>query len=377
MGYGYIRERLAAEHRIGKPNITSLADGKDRLAVVVEMTVGGEGALGGADLYRAMVRNRAKLAYNSVAGWLEGEGPPPARLAAVPGLAGGIRLQDTVARKLMCSRCRHGALNLQTPEARPVFEDGRLAGIEAQRHNRATRLIEDMMIAANEATARYLRAAGFPSMRRVLRAPERWGRIVDLAKSFRETLPPEPDAAALEEFLKKRREADQEGYPDLSLVVVKLLGRGEYLAAGDGAAVPGHFALASDDYTHSTAPNRRYPDLITQRLLKAVLSKQAAPYTVPELERLAAHCTAMEDTAKKVERLVLKAAAALLLKSRIGERFEAIVTGASPKGTWVRIFKPVVEGKLAQGFAGLDVGDRVTVRLVRADAERGYIDFDR
>lgn len=358
-------------------DLTSLAEGEDRLAVVVEMVVDETGGAARPDLYRAMVRNHAKLAYNGVAAWLEGAGPAPARLAAVPGVDAQIRLQDRVAQRLKDRRHHRGALSLETIEARPVFDGDALADLEVEEHNRAKALIEDFMIAANGVTAKYLEARGLPSLRRVLRSPERWERIVELAAGLGGRLPPEPDAAALEAFLARRKQADPLRFPDLSLSVVKLMGRGEYVAELPGQTAPGHFGLAVHDYTHSTAPNRRYPDLITQRLLKAALAGRPAPYGNAELQELARHCTEAEDEANKVERQVGKSAAALLLAPRIGQRFDAIVTGASAKGTWVRILGPPVEGKLVRGLEGLDVGDRVRVELVSTNVERGYIDFAR
>lgn len=358
-------------------DLTSLGEGEDRLAMVVEMAVDAGGAVTAPDLYRARVRNRAKLAYNSVAAWLEGTGPAPAPLAAVPKMDEQIRLQDRVAQRLKDLRHQHGALSLQTIEARPVFDDGALTGLEIEETNRAKALIEDFMIAANGVTAGYLKARGYPSFRRVLRSPERWQRIAELAAGFGERLPAEPDAAALEGFLAVRRRADPLRFPDLSLALVKLMGRGEYVVELPGQTAPGHFGLAVAAYTHSTAPNRRFPDLLTQRLLKAALAGRPAPYGTDELQALAQHCTEAEDEANKVERQVGKSAAALLLEPRIGQPFDGIVTGASDKGTWVRILQQPVEGKLVRGFEGLDVGDRVRVVLVGTNVERGFIDFAR
>jgi exoribonuclease-2 len=274
-------------------------------------------------------------------------------------------------------RHRQGALSLETIEAIPVFDGDRLTDLKIDRSNRAKELIEDFMVAANGVTANYLATRGLPSLRRVLRQPERWQRIRELASGLGERLPSDPDAVALEEFLAKQKKGDPLRFPDLSLSVIKLIGKGEYVADLPGETPPGHFGLAVRDYTHSTAPNRRFPDLITQRLLKAAMAGQPVPYSDDELRELAEHCTVMENEADKVERQVRKSAAALLLESRIGEKFDAIVTGASPKGTWVRIFQPPVEGKLVHGFDGLDVGDRVRVQLIRTDVEQGFIDFAR
>jgi len=308
---------------------------------------------------------------------LDGEGTAPRRIAEIPGLDENLRLQDRVAQRLVELRHQHGALSLETIEAKAVFDGDVLSDLDLDRKNRAKQLIEDFMIAANGVTATYLESKKFPSLRRVLRSPERWDRIVQLAAGFGDRLPNEPDAAGLEAFLARRRQADPEKFPDLSLAVVKLIGRGEYALDLPGGAPPGHFGLAVKDYTHSTAPNRRFPDLVTQRLLKAAMAGAPLAYTIPELTELAKHCTEREDAATKVERQVRKSAAALLLSGRIGERFDAIVTGASDKGTWVRLFQPPVEGKLERGFQGLDVGDRVHVKLVHTDVERGFIDFER
>ena len=358
-------------------DLTSLNEGEDRLAIVIEMVIDQGGMLFRSDLYRAMVHNQAKLAYNSVAAWLEGEGPMPGRIAAVAGLDEQIHIQDRSAQRLRNVRQHHGALSLQTIEAIPVFDGDRLTDLEIERGNRAKELIEDLMVAANGVTANYLTARGLPSLRRVLRQPERWQRICELASGLGEQLPPEPDALALEKFLTKQKKADPLRFPDLSLSVIKLIGKGEYVTDLPGETPPGHFGLAVRDYTHSTAPNRRFPDLVTQRLLKAGMAGQPVPYSDDELKDLANHCTIMENEANKVERQVRKSAAALLLESRIGERFDAIVTGASQKGTWVRILQPPVEGKLVHGFDGLDIGDRVRVELIRTDVERGFIDFAR
>jgi len=356
-------------------DLTSLGPDEDRLAIVIEMTVRPDASLASTDVYRARVRNHAKLAYNAVAAWIEGEGPPPGRLAGAAELRDQIHLQDEAAQRLRNVRHERGALSLQTIETRAVFTDGTLSDLAAEEKNRAKELIEDLMIAANGVTARFLEASGFPSLRRVLREPERWGRIVQLASDLGETLPETPDCAALEGFLARRRKADPLRFPDLSLSVVKLMGRGEYEIHSPRGAAPGHFGLAVQDYTHSTAPNRRYPDLITQRLIKSALAKRAAAYDEGELNGLARHCTDQEDNANKVERLVRKAAAALLLEHRIGERFDGIVTGASDKGTYVRVFRPPIEGRVVQGQAGMDVGEKVRVKLLDTNVERGWIDF--
>jgi exoribonuclease-2 len=358
-------------------DLTSLNYESDRLAIVIEMVLAGDGSLQSSDLYGATVRNRAKLAYNSVAAWLEANGPMPQGIGTVKGLDENLRLQDRVAQKLKALRHLHGALDLETIEARPVFDGDELKDLEADNRNRAKDIIEDFMIAANGVTARYLASKKFPSLRRVVRIPKRWDRIIELAAERGSTLPEEPDAKALEQFLVSAKAADPLRFPDLSLSVIKLLGAGEYVVELPGGNVAGHFGLAVKDYAHSTAPNRRYPDLITQRLLKAAASGRSRPYENDELEALAKHCTEAEDAAKKVERQVAKSAAAILLESRIGEQFDAIVTGASNKGTWVRLLHPPIEGRLESGFEGLDVGHRLRVQLVRTNVERGYIDFKR
>ena len=357
--------------------LTSLNPDEDRLANVVEMVVGNDGSVQVSDIYRACVRNHAKLAYNSVAAWLVGNGPMPAAIAAVNGLAENLRLQDQAAQSLKNFRHVHGALSLETVEANPVFDGDEIRGLEVRQTNRATEIIEDFMVAANGVTARYLASKNFPSIRRVVRIPKRWDRIVEIAAEHKFGLPSEPDSKALEEFLVKEKADDPLRFPDLSLSVIKLLGSGEYIAEPPGEIAPGHFGLAVKDYAHSTAPNRRYPDLITQRLLKAAIQNKALPYSQDELELLARHCTEEEDIVNKVERQVGKSAAALLLEERLGEQFDAVVTGASDKGTWVRLLKVPVEGKLVKGFEGLDVGDRVRAQLISVDVERGFIDFKR
>ena len=341
-------------------DLTSLNVNEDRLSIVVEMVISADGSLQASDIYRARVRNHAQLAYNSVAAWLDG-GSAPEAITAVNGLAENLRLQDKAAQNMRNFRHVHGALSLETIEAKPIFDGDQIRDLEVEHKNRATDIIEDCMIAANGVTARYLTSKKFPSIRRVVRTPKRWDRIVELAAEHKFELPAEPDSKALDEFLVKEKAEDPLRFPDLSLAVIKLLGAGEYLAELPGDTAPGHFGLAVKDYAHSTAPNRRYPDLITQRLLKAALAGSAWPYRKDELDDLAKHCTEEEDAANKVERQVGKSAAALLLESRIGEQFDAIVTGASDKGTWARLLDIPVEGKVVHGFEGLDVGDRLRV----------------
>jgi len=358
---------------------TSLREGEQRLSMVVEMTFAADGSIIGSDLYRAAVCNHAKLDYDSVAAWLEATAPPPiavtSAIASNAALQLQLRLHDQVARSLRQMRQQRGALNVATSQARPVFDKGELVDLRADKRNRAKDLIADLMIATNGVTARFLAQRGQPSLRRVLQQPRRWDRLVTLAELHGATLPPAPDALALDHFLTARREADPSGFEDLSLAVVKLLGSGAYAAAAAGAPPAGHFGLAVNDYAHSTAPNRRYVDLVTQRLLKATLAQQPMPYAMDELDAIAKHCTIQEDSASTIERRVLKAAGAYLLQHRIGERFDAIVTGVAPKGTFVRISSPLVEGRLLRGFEGLDVGDTVTVALMGVDIAQRFIDF--
>jgi VacB/RNase II family 3'-5' exoribonuclease len=358
-------------------DFTSLKYDSDRLAVVIEMVLAADGSMQSSDLYCAMVRNRAQLAYNSVAAWIEGNGPKPQAIGTVNGLDEILRLQDRVAQQLKDLRHLHGALGLETIEARPVFDGDELTDLKPDTKNRAKDIIEDFMIAANGVTARYLASKNCPSLRRVVRIPKRWDRIVALAEERHATLPKEPDAKALEDFLALAKAADPLRFPDLSLSVVKLMGAGEYVVESPGDNVAGHFGLAVKDYTHSTAPNRRFPDLITQRLLKATVTGTPRPYEADELAVLAKHCTEAEDAAKKVERKVAKSAAAILLEKRVGEKFDAIVTGASDKGTWVRLLHSPIEGRLESGFEGMDVGHQLRVQLVSTDVERGYIDFKK
>ncbi len=358
-------------------DLTSLNYQEDRPAMIIEMVINEMGKIQSSDIYRALVRNHAKLAYNSVGAWLEGKGPIPEAVAIVPGLAENLRIQDRVAQQLKALRHEHGALDLQTLEARPIFAGDEIQDLRAEERNRAKEIIEDFMIAANGVTARFLHEGKVPSLRRMVRSPKRWGRIVEIAAQHNSPLPPEPDSRALGAFLAAQKAADPLRFPDLSLSVIKLLGPGEYVVEFPEEEVPGHFGLAVKDYTHSTAPNRRFPDLITQRILKAALDGTSMSYSQDELAELARHCTEKEDDANKVERLVAKSAAAMLLASRIGEEFDAICTGAADKGTWVRIFHPPIEGRLLYGYEGVDVGNRFKVRLIHTDVEKGYIDFKK
>jgi exoribonuclease-2 len=356
-------------------NLTSLNYQEDRPAVVIEMIIDDAGDIKSSDIYQATVSNKAKLAYNAVSAWLEGKTAIP--LAIDPSIAENLRIQDKVAQKLRLKRHLRGALELQTLEARPIFTGDEIKDLQVEETNRAKQIIEDFMIAANDITAVFLKEKQIPSLRRVVRSPKRWDRIVEIAALHNFQLPTEPDSKALADFLIKQKAADPLRFPDLSLIIIKLLGSGEYVVELPNETAPGHFGLAVKDYTHSTAPNRRFPDLITQRIVKATLSGQTSPYSQPELIELAKHCTLKEDDANKVERQVAKSAAAMLLASRIGNQFDAICTGAADKGTWVRIFKPPIEGRLMRGFEGIDVGHQLRVKLIHVDVNQGFIDFER
>ena len=358
-------------------DLTSLNYHEDRPVIVIEAVISDGGEMQSSDIYRALVRSHAKLAYNSVAAWLEGKGPMPEAVAVVPGLAENLRIQDRVAQQLKGLRHEHGALDLQTLQARPIFAGDEIQDLRVDERNRAKELIEDFMIAANGVTARFLHGKKVPSLRRMVRSPKRWDRIVEIAAQHNSQLPPEPDSRALASFLAAQKAADPLHFPDLSLSVIKLLGPGEYVVEFPEETAPGHFGLAVKDYTHSTAPNRRFPDLTIQRILKAALDGSPMSYSRDELVELARHCTEKENDANKVERLVAKSAAAMLLSSRIGDRFDAMCTGAADKGTWVRIFHPPIEGRLLYGYEGVDVGNRLRVQLIHADVEKGYIDFKK
>lgn len=358
-------------------DLTSLNYDVERLSIVIEMVIENDGSLRDSSVYRAIVLNHSKLAYSSVATWLDDKSNAPEGVTAIKGLAENLQIQDKVAQTMKMFRHVHGALTLETMETRPVFKEDTLMDLETEKKNRAKDIIEDFMIAANGVTARYLSSKMFPSLRRVVHIPKRWDRIVEIAAEVGFRLPATPDPKALDQFLVKQKNADPLGFPDLSLSIIKLLGPGEYMAEFPGETDEGHFGLAVKDYTHSTAPNRRYPDLITQRLLKAAIAGRPVPYEKDELSSLAKHCTEEEDAVKKVERKVEKSAAAMLLESKIGEQFDCIVTGAASKGTWVRLFHPPIEGRLIQGFEGADVGHRIRVQLVHTDVERGFIDFKR
>ena len=366
--FAMLPERLSTD-------LTSLNPDQDRLAIVTEMVVAPDASITQATLYRATVRNHAQLAYDALSAWIEGEGELPEAAGAIAGLEQQLRTQDEVAQRLRLRRHAQGSLELETFQPRAVFDGERVVEIRQQVQNRARQLIEEFMIAANECSARFLAAAGGASLRRVVRSPERWLRIVEVARKYGESLPKTPDSVALAAFLAKRHRADPVRFPDLSLVIVKLMGSGEYVVERPEGPPIGHFGLAVRDYTHSTAPNRRFPDLITQRMVKAVLAGRQPPYSVAELEALAEHCSAQEDAAQKVERRMRKSEAALLLDSHVGQQYDAIVTGSSESGQWVRIFAPPAEGRLESGLRGLEVGQKLRVKLVSTDVERGFIDF--
>jgi VacB/RNase II family 3'-5' exoribonuclease len=355
--------------------LTSLNESEDRVAIAIETVVNGQGDIVSFDVYRAMVRNGAKLAYGEVGEWLAG-GSPPEKVNGNKALTEQLELQHEAAQRLKADRLRNGALELETIEATPVAKDGRIVDLALVRKNAARDLIEDFMIASNLAIAKWLEAHGRSGIRRVVREPERWARIVELAARYGTTLPAEPDSLALANFLAERRKADVDRFPDLSLSIVKLMGPGIYALDLPGKDPGGHFGLAVHDYTHATAPNRRYADLVTQRLVKAALANTPAPYSNEELAQIAARCTEREDAENKVERTVRKTAAALLLHDRIGQTFDAIVTGATQHGTFVRIMHPPAEGMVVRNAEGFDVGDRVRVKLVSTDPYKGYIDFE-
>jgi VacB/RNase II family 3'-5' exoribonuclease len=355
--------------------LTSLLPSTDRFAVVIGLTLDPNGRVVGCDAWRALVRNHAKLVYEAVGLWLERGGKPPRQISEVPGLAEQVKLQFEATERIERYRTEHGALNLETIEARPVARDGRIVDLVVREENPARELIENLMVAANNAVAEFLRSRGVPTIQRVVREPARWPQIVRLAARYGATLPPEPDAPALTAFLETRRRADPVRFPDVSLSVVKLLGAAEYDIVTPDEATPSHFGLALRGYSRSTAPNRRYVDLVTQRMLKAAVAGDEQPYSVEELDAIVAHCRKMESEARKVERRVRKMGAAILLAERIGEEFRGIVTGATAKGTYVRLFSPPAEGRVVEGYEGMEVGEKVRVRLVGTNAERGFIDF--
>lgn len=354
---------------------TSLLENQDRLSVVIEFVVDGSGNVSEENAYPALTRNHAQLQYNSVGAWLESTGSAPAKVAASSALQAQLRLQEATAQKLKNQRHEHGSLELESSELTPLMHGDQVVGLVPEQRNRATELIEEFMIAANGVMARRLEKVS--SLRRVVKTPERWDRIVQLAAQYGEKLPPDPDSKALSEFLLHRKAADPDHFADLSLAVIKLIGPGEYVLEHPGEPAPGHFGLAVQDYTHSTAPNRRFADIVTQRILKAQLAGKPNPFSDNELSAIAANCTEKEKAARKVERDMSKRLAAAALQNRIGSVFDAMVTGVTPHGTFVRALQPHVEGLLAQGHQGLDVGDRLKVKLIRVDIQHGFIDFAR
>ncbi len=358
-------------------DLTSLNPHQDRLAVVIEMHINPEAEICHSEVYRAKVCNKAKLAYDAVSSWLNGQGPLPMAAQALEGMDAQLHLQDATAQLLRQKRHAQGALEFETFQPKAVFEGEHVVAIEQQMHNRARQLIEEFMIAANTCTAHFLTARGGASLRRVVRSPERWQRIVEVAHRYKYRLPQEPDAKALETFLAKQRATDPLRFPDLSLVIIKLMGSGEYVVENTPDMAIGHFGLSVRDYTHSTAPNRRYPDLITQRMIKGWLIHGKSPYTSAELQALASHCTQQEDAARKVERRLRKSEAALMLVNQIGHVFDAVVTGKTPSGTWVRIFSPPAEGMLVSWVRNIEVGDLLRVKLAGANVEQGFIDFEQ
>jgi VacB/RNase II family 3'-5' exoribonuclease len=355
--------------------ITSLLENQDRLSVVYEFVVDSAGNVKSPEVYRAVVRNKAQLQYNSVGAWLEGRAAAPPKVARSNELQQQLKLQDEVAQRLRKQRQQNGALNLDTDEVHPLIVNDQVVDVVKQQKNRATDLIEDFMVAANGVVARLLENVS--SLRRIVRTPERWDRIVQLAATKGEKLPAQPDSKALNDFLLRRKAADPDHFADVSLIVIKLIGPGEYVLERAGETAPGHFGLAVQDYTHSTAPNRRFADIVTQRLIKAMLAGQKNPYSDDELTAVASNCTQKEDAARKVEREMAKRLAAVAMQHRIGEVFDAIVTGVTQHGTFVRVLQPHIEGLLAQGQQGLDVGDKLHAKLIRTDPQRGYIDFAR
>jgi VacB/RNase II family 3'-5' exoribonuclease len=356
-------------------DMSSLVENQDRMSMVIEFVVDASGNAASSGVYPALVRNRAQLEYNSIGAWLEARAAAPAKVAASSALAEQLKLQDEIAQRLRKQRYERGALNLDTDETRPLIVNQQVVDVVKQQKNRGTELIEDFMVAANGVVARFLEDVS--SLRRIVRTPKRWDRIVELARTKNETLPPEPDSKALNDFLLRRKAADPDHFADLSLAVIKLIGPGEYVLERPGDVISGHFGLAVQDYTHSTAPNRRFADVVTQRIIKSKLTGKGNPYADDELTAIATNCTQKEDAARKVEREMSKRLAALAMQKRIGEVFDAIVTGVNEHGTFVRVAHPHLEGLLAEGQQGLDVGDKLRAKLIRTDPRKGYIDFAR
>jgi exoribonuclease R len=398
--------------------VTSLNENGDRLAVMMSFTVGPDGQMLGENVSRAMVRNRAQLAYSRVGPWLEKtaagvvdddvlslrsdsareheadaslsggadagvreSGPGAPAVSPVSGsLADGwlveqLKLQDEAAQALHAARVKNGALEFHKSEADPVVVDGKVIDVTEAIQNRAMNLIEDLMVAANGVMARALRKGGRSGLQRVVVIPKRWDRIVALASQHGYELPEVPDSAALNEALTDIRLKDPIHYPDVAVSVIKLMGPGEYLLMRADDDPTGHFGLAARDYTHSTAPNRRFPDIVTQRVLHAMMTGAPPPYSDAELAAIAIHCNEADKKLRKIERNMEKRVAAVAMSSRIGEVFPGVVTGASDKGVYVRVIRPPFEGRVVQGGDGLDVGDKVNVKLIHTDPARAFIDF--
>lgn len=356
-------------------DLTSLVENEVREAIIIELIVDTKGDITHSDVYKGIILNHAKLDYKTVGEWLAKGGKPPEQISSVAGLAEQLLLQSQVKQRIYKKRQEEGSLYLTTIEAIPITVKGEVLDLELVEENPARDLIENFMVVGNIAVSHALEKQGFPSLKRIVKTPERWDKIVQVAAQYNESLPQQPDAKALAKFLLQRKEADPDTFPDLSLTIVKLLGRGEYTVEAPGQKDEGHFALAVRDYTHATAPNRRYPDLVMQRLLKAAIAGGQSPYSLEELNEIAANCTERENAAKKLERTMHKVAAAVMLSKHIGSVYQGIITGVTGGGTYVRIFKPPVEGKVIEGDHGLDVGDKVKVQLVSTDPERAFIDF--
>jgi VacB/RNase II family 3'-5' exoribonuclease len=358
-------------------DFTSLNPDEKRIAMVVQMDVDESGKVNQSQIYQSCVYNYAKLAYNSVGAWLENEAPPPPAVQKVKDLDSQIRLQNEVAQRMKNYRFKSGALTFETYDPQPVIKDGKIVDLQEVKINKARELIENFMIAANGSITLFLEKSGHPTIKRIVRTPKRWDRIVEFAAEYKFKLPPEPDSKALENFLLQRREADPLRFPDLSLMVIKLMGRGEYIVQGPEEEPLGHFALALSNYTHATAPNRRYPDLVVQRMLKATLINQPAPYSLQKLQEMMRACTQKETSAEKVKRSVMKSVIALYLQNSIGKTFDAFVTGNNENGTWIRLISTAIEGKLVEGYQNVDVGDKLRVKLIAVNVEKGFLDFVR
>lgn len=355
--------------------LTSLLEADDRLAVVVELVIKENGDVPGNNIFLALTRNHAKLNYEEVGDWLDEEADIPEKVRATSGLEEQIRIQQEAAQRLHKFRCERGALEFETIESSAIVTNGEIRGLESVRPNAARKIIENFMVAANVEMAEFLELHGSLSLRRIVKTPERWDGIRKIAAERGESLPGEPDALALSAFLDHQRERDPIHFPDLSLAIVKLIGSGDYVVKVPGVDSDGHFGLAVRDYSHSTAPNRRFSDIVVQRLVKAALIGSSQPYSEDELRSIAEHCNDQETAARKVERKMRKVVAANVMQRHIGESFTAIVTGVTKSGTYARILRPPVDGRIVKGEAGLDVGEKVTVRLLSADPHSGFIDF--